>query len=109
MWRVRHVDLRRCILSFDHLDGEEDIAEAATRRVVFITKGVRLAGTKNPSRACPLVVPNGHALVQTQHPCGDEDIGHVLVPRPDHLPDLPELVAIRRRGGVSEGETLCNQ
>ena len=64
MWRVRHIDLRRCILSFDHLDGEEDIAEAATRRVVFITKGVRFAWTKHPPGASPSVVPDGHRLVK---------------------------------------------
>ena len=109
MWRVWHVNLRRCILSFDDLDGEEDVAEAATRRVVFITKWVRLAWTEDPSRACPLVVPNGHALVKTHHPRGDKEIGHVLVPGPDHLPDLPELVAICRRDGVSEGELLHNR
>ena len=109
MWRVRHVDLRRCILSFDDLDGEEDVAETATRRVVFITKRVWLARTEDPSRACPLVVPNGHALVKTHHPRGDKAIGHVLVPGPDHLPDLPELVAIRQRDGVSEGEALRNR
>ena len=109
MWRVRHVDLRRCILSFDDLYGEEDVVEAATRRVVFITKWVRLAWTEDPSRARPLVVPNGHALIKKHHPRGDEAIGQFLVPGPDHLPDLLELVAIRQRDGVSEGEALRNR
>jgi hypothetical protein len=53
-------------------------------------------------------MPNGHGLVETHHPRGDEAISHVLAPGPDHLPDLPELVAIRRRDGVCEDEALRN-
>ncbi len=55
------------MLSFDNLDREEDVAEAATCRVVFISKWVRLAGAEDPSGAHPLVVPNGHALVEITH------------------------------------------
>jgi hypothetical protein len=59
-----------------------------------LRKGVWLARAEDPAGARPLVVPNGHALVETYHPCREEDIHHVLIPGLDHLPDLPELVTI---------------
>jgi hypothetical protein len=43
MRREWYVKLRRCILSLNHFDWEEDIADTAICPVVFITKGVRLA------------------------------------------------------------------
>ncbi len=63
---------------------------------------------KDPAGARLLVVPNGHALVETYHPCCKEVVCHVLIPDLDHLPDLPELVTIQWRRDICEDKALCD-
>jgi hypothetical protein len=46
---------------------------------------MRLAWAVNPSRACELVMPNRHALVETYHPQTNKDAGHVVVEGLEHL------------------------
>ncbi len=62
--------------------------------MVLITKWMGFAWVKHPSRACPSLEPDGHALIKTNHPRGDEKFCHIFLALRNHLTYLPKLIAI---------------
>ena len=62
--------------------------------MVFISIGMRIPGAEDPPRACPPIMPDGHALIQADGPPSGECGGHVVVECLNHLADLPELVTV---------------
>ncbi len=62
--------------------------------MVLVTKWMGFAWAKHPSRACPSLEPDGHALIKTNHPRGDKKFCHIFLPLRNHLTYLPKLIAI---------------
>ena len=62
--------MARCVLPLNQLNHEHDAGQRTTGSVVFVSEWVRLARTKYPAEARPLVVvvPDRHQLVEAYYP-----------------------------------------
>ena len=91
------------VLPFNHLYPPHDPTCATAHWMIFIPKRPWLSGNKHETRACELVRPNRHQLIEAVHIPWHRALLHILPPCFQHLLDLPKFVDVIGRLSVSKG------